>query len=220
MGTTNTDTKPRWDFNAIGQMARKAILLADGHAVEIGSRLPPGFTKQLAADTDSLDVAVPVAMNNKDSQVQLTAAQGSALETGYKLVKAIRASVKGENPEKDVLLAYGVGIRINPRVVKDVKAAIKKILDRLAAQPADIKRFDFVQEDVDALKAAYAVIETADRDQEAGRAGGPAVTRGRNALANKILRAIKKIAGAGMRACAGDAAAYASFEALIVRKAS
>jgi hypothetical protein len=218
MGTSTNDNKPDRDFNSIGRAARAAILLADQHAKEIGARLPVGFTKQLGDDANSLDVAVPAAMNSKDSRVQLTAVQTAALRGGHKLVKGFLASVKGENPGKEVLLAYGVGVKVNPRVVKDVKAAIKKILDRLAAQPADMKRFDFIQEDVDALKTAYDVIETADRDQEDGRAAGPQVTRARNALANKILRAIKKIAGAGMRACTADPVAYAAFEALIVRK--
>ena len=209
---------PKRDFNAVGQLGRKAVLLADGHAAEIGARLPAGYTKLVADDINSLDVAVPAAMNSKDNRVQLTAVQTTALATGYDLVKAFRTSVKSEGPDKDILLAYGVGANINPRLVKDVKAAIKKILDRLAAQPAEMKRFHFVQEDVDALKAAYDVIETADRDQETGRAEGPQVTRDRNANARRILAAVKKIAGAGMRACVKDPKAYAAFEALVAPK--
>jgi hypothetical protein len=210
----------RYDFNAIGQEARKAILLADKHAAKIGNRLPAGFTKQLGNEVDGLDVAVPAVMNSKDSRIQLTAVQTTALGTGYRLVKAFLTSVKSERPEKDVLVAYGVGTKINSRVVKDVKAAIQKLLDRLSAQPGDMARFHFVQEDVDALKTAYSVVETADRAQEAGRAKGPQVTQDRNTKARSVLRGIRKIAGAGMRACNTDPALYKEFEALIVKKAA
>ena len=219
MGNNKKNIAPKRDFNAVGQLGRKAVLLANDHAAEIGARLPAGYTKLVTDDINSLDVAVPAAMNSKDNRVQLTAVQTTALATGYDLVKAFRASVKSEAPDKDVLLAYGVGAKINPRLVKDVKAAIKKILDRLVAQPAEMKLFHFVQEDVDALTAAYAVIETADRDQEAGRAEGPQVTHDRNVIARRILQAVKKIAGAGMRASLHDPQAYAAFHALIGGKA-
>lgn len=170
MASKTAATKPKQDFNAIGQLARKALLLAEAHAVAIGDRLPAGFTKRLADDVANLDRAVPAAMNSKDGRIQLTAAQTTALAWGHSVVMAIRAAVKSEEPDRDVLLAFGVGTRVNRRVVKDVKAALKKIIDRLAAQPGDVQRFDIVQDDVDGLTAS--LIETADRDQEAGRAGG------------------------------------------------
>ena len=47
----------------------------------------------------------------------------------------------------------------------------------------------------------------------------PQTTSQRNATARRILAAVKKIAGAGMRAFPSDATTFAKFEALVTKKA-
>jgi hypothetical protein len=209
-----TDTKPKQTFNAIGQDALKAQGLAQQHAVEIGTRLSPAFLASFAADIKALSDAVPTVINKKSGTVQLTTAQATALDSGYKLVKGFRTTVKGLASDKAVLEAYGVGDKTNKLLVKDVIAAINMILARVAAQPTEAAGFDIVDLDVAALKAALATITAADTDQEAARAKGPVSTADRNATAWRLIAGVKKIAGAGMRSCAADPTVYAQFEAL------
>jgi hypothetical protein len=213
------DSKPRQNTNAINQLGLKARDLATQHQVKIGSRLPPAFLASFANDLTGLVTAVPAALTARDGKVQLTAAQSTALLLGYKLVKGVRTTVKGHEPDKDVLLAYGIGSNINPKVVKDVTSAIQKILDRLTAQPAEAAAFDIVDDDVTALNAALKTIEQADQAQEAARARAPQTTAQRNATARRLLAGVKKIAGAGMRTFVDDATIYANFEALVTKTA-
>ena len=219
-GKAHGTTKPKQDFNIIGQAALKAQALAEKYKAEIGSRLSADFHTAFASDIDGLGAAVPAAINSKGGAVQLTAAQRSALEGGHQLVMGIRTTVKGHTGDEDVLLAYGVGARMSKYVVKDVTASLQKILDRVADHPDEATAFEIVDEDVKALVLALNAIKDADKLQEAARAAAPQTTKERNATARRLLDGIKKIAGAGMRAFAGkDATAYASFEALVSKKA-
>ena len=213
------NTKPKQEFNAIYQAGLKAQTLASQYQAKIGIRLSAAFLTAFAADLDTLSTSVPATLTMRDGKVQLTAAQTSALRDGYMLVKGIRTTVKGHHPSKDVLLAYGIGTKTSKLVVKDVEAALQTILDRLAAQPTEAASFDIVQPDVDALNAALATIKAADLAQEKARAAAPQTTQQRNAAANHVLADVKKIAGAGMRACVDDATAYASFEGLVQKGA-
>lgn len=213
-----SDSRPKQDFNAINQLGLKAQALAGKHQAEIGPRLSAAFLIAFAADLAGLLDAVPAVITSHDGQVQLTAAQTSALLSGYNLVKGVRTTVKGHDPDKDVLLAYGIGTKVNRLLVKEVTAALQKILARLAAQPAEAASFDIVAEDQAALKAALDAIEKADAAQETARAAAPQTTAQRNATARRILAGVKKIAGAGMRSFTDDATVYANFEGLVLKK--
>jgi hypothetical protein len=214
------NTKPKQDFNAIGQLGLKAQALAIANAAGIGTRLPAAFLTAFAADIALLVVEVPAKITTEGGVVQLTAAQSSALLAAYNVVKGIRATVKGEAAgDKDVLLAYGIGTKTNKYVVKEVTAAIQTILARLNAQPAEAAAFDITAADVTQLTTALAAIQAADAAQEAGRANAPQATQARNATARRILAGVRKIAGAGMRSFPSDPTLYASFERLITKKA-
>lgn len=213
-------SKPKQEPNLINQVGIQAQALAVEHEGRIGARLTADFLAVFAADLAGLLVAVPAVMTAKAGKVQLTAAQSSALDAGAKLVKGVRTTIKGHEADKPVLLAYGIGTPINKAVVKDVTAAIQKILARVTAEPAEAAAFDLVPADVDALHAALTAIRKADEAQEIARATAPLTTAQRNATARRLLAGIKKIAGAGMRAFADDPAVYANFEALLTKSAS
>jgi hypothetical protein len=226
MGTAKTkpkkakqDSKPKQQFNAIGQLALTAQGLATKYQAQIGARLSAAFLTSFGGDISTLTTAVPTVIKTKDGVVQLTAAQTTSLATGYQLVKGIRTTVKSHTADKDVLLAYGVGTRVSKLLVKEVTAAVQKILDRIKAAPAEAASFDFVQADTDALTTALKAIQDADKVQEQGRAAAPQATKDRNAAAHRLLDGIKKIAGAGMRTFPDDPTIYASFEALVAKKA-
>jgi hypothetical protein len=215
----NTDKRPKIDFSTLYQLGLTAQNLAVKNQAQIGARLPATFYAAFDANLSGLLTAVPAVINSKDGKVQLTAAQATALDTGYLLVKGVRTTVKGHHPEKDVLLAYGVGAKTNKVLVKDVTAAIQQILDRIAAQAAEATAFGLVDLDVKALTDALAAIQAADLAQEKGRAAAPLTTAQRNSTANAILAGVKQIAGAGMRSFTDDATVYASFEALVTKAA-
>ena len=158
-------------------------------------------------------------MTSRGGKVQLTAAQAAALLEGYNLVKGIRTTVKSASPGKDVLLAYGVGSKPARSSSRRSPRPSRRILARVAAEPAEAASFNIVQADVAALKASLTAIQDADTAQEAARAAAPQTTAQRNATASRILAAIKKIAGAGMRSFPSDATVYANFESLITKKA-
>jgi hypothetical protein len=218
----NADKKPHQDFSAILQEGLKAQNLATQNATAIGARLSAAWLTSYAADLASLPETVPAAIATHDGAVQLTAAQASALDAGYNLVRGIKETVKSYGPEKDVLLAYGVGTRVTNRLVKEVVAALQKILARVQAAPAEAASFDIVAADIAALQAALAAIQAADTAQEAGRAAAPQSTAQRNATARRVLAGIKKIAGAGMRTFASGATAnatlYENFAELLGKK--
>jgi hypothetical protein len=213
------DSRPRESFSAIGQLGLKAQGLVTQFQAQIGTRLSATFITAFNADVAALPGTVPSVITTQGGRVQLTAAQVTALELGYKLVKGIRTTVKGATGDKDVLLAYGVGSKTSKILVKDVTAAIQTILARVQAQPTEAAGFDIVAADVTALQNALAAIQAADKAQEAGRAAAPQTTLQRNATARRILAGVKKIAGAGMRTFPNDPTTYAKFEALVNKKA-
>ncbi len=211
--TKNGDSKPKQDWQAIVQLALKAQALANEYATQLGKRVPATFLTSFAADLTSLNSAVPAAMNAHHGAVQLTAAQDAALLTGYNLVAGARTAVRGQTSDKDVLLAYGVGVEVR-MLVKDVKTALQKIIDRATAQVAEADGFGIVDDDVTAMKNALTAIDAADVAQEAARASAPKTTKDRNAIARRLLAGVKRIAGAGMRVFASDPTTRAAFAAL------
>ncbi len=193
----NSDTRPRQDFSAIVQEGIKAQNLATQNATAIGARLSATWLTSYAADLAALPDTVPTVIATHDGAVQLTAAQASALEAGYNLVRGLKETVKSHNVDKNVLLAYGVGTRVNKLLVKEVVAAIQKIVARVQAAPAEAAGFDIVAADTTALQAALAAIQAADTAQEAGRAAAPQSTAQRNATARRVLAGDQSIAGGG-----------------------
>lgn len=212
-------TAPKQEPNAINAAGLKAQALVAAYAAQIGPRLTPAFLASFASDLTALVSAVPAVITTHAGQRQLTAAQTTALARAYRLVKGVKATVKGQNPAKDVLLAYGVGTNVGTLSVSQVTAAVQKILDRVGAQPAEAASFDIIPLDIQGLKDAKQAIKDADAAQETARATAPQSTAQRNATARRILAGIKRIAGAGMRACIDDPTGYAKFEALINKAA-
>jgi hypothetical protein len=207
------EAKPRQTWTEIVQLGLKAQKLMTDHAAELGKRTPPAFVTSFGNDLAALNGAVSTVIIIKKGTVQLTAAQNAALTEGYNLVTGTRISVRGQTSDKDVRLAYGVGTEV-PMLVKDVKAALQQIINRVKAQPAEADGFGIVDDDLTAMQAALDAITKTDQAQEAGRATAPLTTKERNAIAKRLLAGVKRIAGAGMRAFAADPTVRANFVAL------
>jgi hypothetical protein len=209
-----TTTYPKHAFADIALLGRKASNLAVLHQVALTPRLPPGALPALMADLDALAVAIPVARQVRAEALVATAAQTATLDDGYAHVKAVRTAVKKCGAPKDVQRAYGVGQNSDPRLVRDVKAALNQILDRAAEHPEEAAGFGLVSQDLAAMALAHQAITDADRTQDHKQVTAPQSTQARNRAANRILKAVARIAGAGGLAFAGDPELLAAFSAL------
>jgi hypothetical protein len=220
MSTTKTktpkpETKPKHSFDAIRQLGLKAQGLATDNQAALGDRVSAAFLQQLGSDLTTLGGTLPTVITTRGESIQLTAEQAAALARGYQLVRGVRTAVKGQKPGKDVLLAYSVGQRVSPVLVKDVKAALQTIVDRATAEPAEAASFGIVAADLTAMQTAVADIDAAEKASTGARVSAPKTTSQRNATARRILAAVKTIAGAGLRTFVDDPTTSAEFEALI-----
>ena len=111
--------------------------------------------------------------------------------------------------------AYGVGAKINPKVVTQVVTAIRVILERAAAMPGEAAALGILQKDLGALTDDLAAILSANGVQAQGRAVAPMATKERNRTANRILAAVDVIVSAGVLEFAKDAEIRAEFEDLV-----
>ena len=205
---------PKHDFAGITQLGLKASNLAILHQAALDPRLPPNTLSTLIGDLDLLDTVVPGAKQVRHEARVATADQDATLRAGHARVKAVRDAVKKARASKEVQQAYGVGQTVNPLLVRDVKAALKLILDRGTANPSEAAGFGVLKKDLDAMSAVHQAITDADKVQEQKRAKAPLSTQDRNRTANRILDAVARIAGAGGLEFAEDAEVLAMFKAL------
>ncbi len=215
-----SDSKPDLPWVAITQTAIKAQTLAADNQTALGTRITTAFITAFTADITALTIAVGTTITVHQGAIQLTAAQDAALTSGYNLIKGVRTAVKSGSPDKAVLVAWGVGKRVQKTLVKDVRAGLVTISDRISGAAAEAAGFGITTDDLTDVTAAIAAIDAADAAQETGRATAPTTTRARNATARRLLAGIKLIAGAGMRVFKDDATTFANFEALVSRKAA
>lgn len=209
------DSKPAKQFASIIQTGIKAQGLAEGHRADIEARLPAGLIDGLGADLQALGQLVPAATQVRHESKGATAGQNTALESAYALVTAVRTAIQRSGQSKDVQKRYGVGAKVNARVVKDVIAATRVIVDRVDAAPDEARAAGVLPADIDALRAAETALRAADVAQETKRASTPLSTKARNQASRRVLSAIDRIAGAGILAFASDATVRARFEALL-----
>jgi hypothetical protein len=205
---------PNQEFSAIIHLGHKASDLAILHQTVLDPRLPPNTRSTLIDDLDLLGVVVPGAKQARLESRVATADQDATLHAGYERIQAVRIAVKKARTSKEVKEAYSVGHFVNPRVVRDVKAVLKMILDRATANPGEAASIGIVQKDLDAITAVHQAITDADKAQEQQRARAPLSTQDRNRTANRILEAVARIAGAGGLEFANNPEVRAAFRAL------
>lgn len=144
------DTHPKKDFSAITQLGLKALGLAQAHAAALEPRLPQDMVKELESDLGFLGAAVPGAKQARLAGISATTTQNAELARGYERVQQIRAAVRRAKVSAEVQRAYGVGVIINARVVRDVKVA-NRTANRILAATARIEgagRLEFAHDAV------------------------------------------------------------------------
>ena len=205
---------PNQEFSGITQLGHKAADLATLHQIVLDPRLPLNTLSTLIGDLDLLSTVVPDAKQVRLESKVATADQDDTLRAGYEHIRAVRSAVKKARASKEVKQAYSVGHFVNPRVVRDVKAVLKMILDRATANPDEAASLGIVKKDLDAITAVHQAITDADKIQEQQRARAPLSTQDRNRTANRILEAVARIAGAGGLEFTNNPEVRAAFRAL------
>ena len=208
------DTHPRRDFDGIGQLGLKTVGLAQAHKAELAKRLPDDLLTTLITDLTALGVVVPGAKQARIGVRVATEVRDAAAERTIKAVSAMRGAVRDAGAPADVQHAYGVGQTLDTRSRAVLKAVLGLIFARLAEHPEDVAAFGFTQEDIDALTVMRADLDTTSTTQQKKRSGAPDATKERNRTANRVLKAVKRIRGAGVLAFAANAEVRASFAAL------
>ena len=208
------DTHPRRDFDGIGQLGLKTVGLAQAHKAELAKRLPDDLLTTLITDLTALGVVVPGAKQARIGVRIATEVRDAAAKRTIEAVTAMRDAARDAGAPADVRHAYGVGQSLDKRNRVVLKAVLGLIFARLADHPEDIAAFGFTQEDIDALTVMRADLDTTSTTQQKKRSGAPDATKERNRTANRVLKAVKRIRGAGVLAFAADPTVRASFAAL------
>jgi hypothetical protein len=209
-----TNAHPHQDFSGIARLGLKASNLALLHQAVLAPRLPPATLSTLAEDIDRLAAVVPGTRQVRQEAMVATATQAEALRVGYARVKAVRTAVKKSDASREVKQAYGVGQEVHSELVRDVKSVLQQILDRAASHPDEAASLGLLQKDLEAITAAHQAIANANKTQDHKQVTAPLSTQERNRVANRILAAVARIAGAGALEFAGDADVLAAFAAL------
>jgi hypothetical protein len=198
----------------ITQLGLKAFNLATLYKDALEPRMPAGTIEGIGEDVGALSQVVSGAMQVHQEAEVATAEQMAAARKGFKLARAVRRAVKKCDAPKEVQKAYGVGHPMSVKIVRDVSVGLQKILDRAAEEPAEAAGLGILQKDLDAMAAAYQKLKDADKEQELKRANAPLSTKERNRTANRILKGVARVVGAGLIEFAGDEERTREFEAL------
>jgi hypothetical protein len=189
--------KPKHADDTILLAGTKAYTLALQYQPTLTPRLPATTVLDLADDLTQVRAAVPGATQARAEARVSLAAQRTLLAKAAKLLSGIRQNVRRQSRDPDIRKAYGVGMAVNARIVKDVVAVLKLIQDRAAMVPAEPPTLGIAQKDLDAVKQALADIDAAFDDRQKKRIQAPLSTRRRNQLLNRIFLTAGNIAAAG-----------------------
>lgn len=205
---------PRKAFGQITQVGLKAHALAVAHKADLDARLPAGLVDGLESDLDSLGVLLPGVKTTRAASKAAMGDQDTALAQVHERVIAIDAAVRSTPSLKSVRRDWGVGAKVNAKLVKDVLSEADTVIARAAAAPDEAREAGLLQADLDTLAADRAAAATANKTQESTRAGSPQATAARNEAARRVLYAAQKIAAVGVLHYVASPNDRKAFEAL------
>lgn len=205
---------PNQEFYLITQLGLRAVNLMLTHKDVIEPRLPAGTLDGLTNDLSSFGVAIPGAVQTRAEARVATAEQLAAQKKGHARIQAVRDAVRRSDAPAEVKKAYGVGEVVDPRHMRSVSSVLKQILDRAAEHPEEAAKIGILQKDLDAMNAAHKALHDADDAQDLKRVSAPLSTKERNRTANRILKGVARIAGAGALEFVEDPELQKEFKAL------
>lgn len=206
--------KPRVDFAEVIQIGWKAVGFLEKYQDKLVSRLPAGLQEGLKADLTGLSGLVADAAEARTTAKGATAGQDTAAENAAAIITGIRGAVRKSGMPASVGKAYGVGAKVDPRLVRTVLANGAVILERAAKQPEEARAAGVLDTDLAELRTLLQSLATVDEEQERIVAAKPMTTGERNKAARRVLDAVKRVSAAGELAFARDPELRAQFDAL------
>ncbi|MGV3625544.1 MAG: hypothetical protein ACO1OB_32335, partial [Archangium sp.] len=203
-------------FDVTIQRGLKALELAKKYAAELDARLPAGHAAYLQASLEQLGASVPGQKAAHAETRQAGQTQHDAFSKLLELIGAIRTSVRNDD---DATAAdkkeYAIGTKLNARAPTGLLAAAAGIIRVARAKPQRAQELGLLPSDIAQLEALHATAAAANSAEDASRAAAPTSTKLRNTAKSNVDRAVKKIGGAGVVACALEPATRQEFEALL-----
>lgn len=206
---------PGKPFDLIERQATSALSLVERYTASVSPRLPAGLVSQLTTDLAAFANARTAQVAGTVAAQASTATEKSALATAYDLVTAVHAAVAHAfSGQKDVLKAWGIGVKIAPGNVMKVLAGINLIVTRATSQPAEATAAGVISSDLTALQGYQTSLQAVHQAHGTARNDAPLTTAQRNQLGRAIDQAVGTISAAGVLAFAHNAPVRAAFEAL------
>ncbi len=208
-------TRPNRTDQLLIAQGLAAHALATTHAARLTPRLAAGLVDGLAADLTVHGALVPGALTARQEKKGATATVATVAAGAASRIASIRSAITHAGLSAGARKAWGVGQKVQARVVSSVIAAAELISRRAAAAPEELRAAGILATDVAALSAAAAALGGADRTQESSKLTAKGATAARNAAGRRVLDATRRIATAGQLEFHDDAAVAAEFAALL-----
>jgi hypothetical protein len=219
MATTKSP-RPKTDVSRAVQLGVEAhtLVRADREALE--PRLTPSLIDGLTADLTALGLLGPGTVQKRAERSASTLRQEEAAGRVAAIVAAMRGSVRAADLGAASRKSWGVGNKLESRVVGKVIAAGELALARGTSAPDEARAAGILPSDLDSLRAALTALRGADTSQEQSKVDAKQATRARNQAHRRIEDAVKRIAAAGALHFAGTerATAYAALAASPARR--
>ena len=191
-----------WIAVRVGEAAWK---LAMDHRASLDARLPAGLIDGLGADVASLRGASAGAKAARAVKRSATLSQDEAARIGHDLAVAVRTTVRRAEPDDAAFRkAFGVGVRIEPKKVSSIEAALRTILEAAQADPEGTRATGILPEDIDEVRRVSEALSTADSTQGAKSVSSKVATKDRDEAQRRVQKAVWRIVGTTELAFRGE----------------
>lgn len=177
-------------------VAAHALVTEDRAALE--PRLSPALIDGLGADLSAFGELAPGAIQERAERKASTVGQHEAAARVAALVSGMRLAVTNAGLGAAARKAWGVGQKVDARVVKRTVAAGEMAARRGATAPDEARTAGILPSDLEALAAALDALRGADAAQEQKKTTAKVATRARDDAHRRIEDAVKRIAAAGV----------------------
>lgn len=188
--------KTKWPAAVVSRVGRGALALARQHEAVLSPRLAAGLIDGLSTDLDVIEeirAGVPVS---KTELREATLDQSAAAEGAQAFLNAARAAIDSARPTALQRAAFGRSLRIDPRKVSSVVAALEAFLGGAGRHPELTRFAGLLTSDLDAAKEQLRSLLSADATQETKKQTRKQATVDRDVVQARIERAVDAIVSA------------------------
>jgi len=208
-------TRPNRTDQLLIAQGLAAHALATEHAARVTPRLTAGLVDGLAADLTVHGALVPGALSARQEKKGATATVATIAGGAAARIASIRSAITHAGLSAGSRKAWGVGQKVQARVVSSVIAAATVIASRASTAPEEARAAGILAADLAGLAAAATALGGADLTQENSKRTAKTATAARNIAGRRILDATRRIATAGQLEFHDDADIGAEFTALL-----